>query len=222
LRTKQRCLTTAPNRRNQDALNMKLGPKYKIARRLGAPIFEKTQTPKYALSLARKEKSDTRRSKQKSEFGKELAEKQKARFSYGLSERQFRVYVDKSLRSREPVQKLFATLESRLDNVLFRSGISKTRAQARQAASHGHILVNGKRVTVPSILLRAGDKVGIRAGSANSLLFGEVEKRMNEVVAPAWLKAEPALRQATVTGTPAYQAGEHLFDLGIVIEFYNR
>lgn len=201
---------------------MQIGPKYKIARRLGAPIFEKTQTPKYALSLARKEKSSTGRGKPKSEFGRELAEKQKARFSYGLSERQFRTYVDKSLRSREPVQALYAILESRLDNVLFRSGLAKTRAQARQAASHGHIMVNSKRVTVPSILLRTGDVISLRAGSASSPLFSEAEERMKTLAAPAWLKVEPSLRQASVTGVPLYSPAEHLFDLGVVIEFYNR
>src|SRR3989338_6375613 len=100
---------------------MKLGPKFKIARRLGAPIFEKTQTQKYTLSLARKERSDNRgRGKPKSEFGRELIEKQKTRFSYGLSERQFKNYVTKALHSSDPVQKLFVILESRLDNVLFR------------------------------------------------------------------------------------------------------
>src|SRR3990167_7813574 len=146
---------------------MRIGPKYKIARRLGAPIFEKTQTPKYALSLARKEKNATRgRTKPKSEFGRELIEKQKARFTYGLTEKQFRNYVDKALRAPKPAQALFVLLESRLDNTLFRAGISKTRAQARQAASHGHILVNDKQVTIPSILLSEGDIIGLPLCSA--------------------------------------------------------
>ena len=98
---------------------MKIGPKYKIARRLGAPIFEKTQSPKYALSLARNERTGGKgkRTKPKSEFGLALNEKQKARFSYGLSEKQFRTYVVKAAKAKEPVQKLFSILESRLDNV---------------------------------------------------------------------------------------------------------
>ena len=93
---------------------MRIGPKYKIARRLGAPIFEKTQTAKYALSLARKEKGGGRRgrNKPKSEYGLQLIEKQKARFSYGLTDRQFKIYVTKALRTKEPVQKLFFILES--------------------------------------------------------------------------------------------------------------
>jgi len=202
---------------------MRIGPKYKIARRLGAPIFEKTQTPKYALSLARKERSDVRgRHKSRSEFGRELLEKQKARFSYGLSEKQFRNYVDKALRSPDPVQKLFVTLESRLDNVLYRAGLAKSRAQARQVASHGHMLINNARVTVPSILLSKGDMVSLRAGSVDSPLFGEVVERMKTNTVPAWLKVDPTARSATVEGQSVYVAQEHVFDLGVVIEFYNR
>lgn len=201
---------------------MKIGPKYKIARRLGAPIFEKTQTPKYALSLARKERNSKGRGKPKSEFGRELIEKQKARFSYGLTEKQFRNYVEKSLHEQEPVQKLFAILESRLDNVLFRSGLSKTRAQARQTASHGHIMVNNKRVTIPSILLSEGDTVSLRASSIDSPLFGEVAERIKTVTIPTWLKVDPAKKQVVVSGHPVYVPQEHVFDLGVVIEFYNR
>jgi small subunit ribosomal protein S4 len=200
---------------------MKTGPKYKIARRLGAPIFEKTQSPKYALSLARKEKSRGRQ-KPKSEYGLQLLEKQKARFSYGLTEKQFRNYVDKSLRSDSPVQKLFTLLETRLDNVLYRAGFLKTRAQARQAASHGHVLLNGRRVTIPSIQLKNGDTVAIRESSASSPLYAEVTERMATVQMPAWLKADQEKKTATVVGEPVYVPGEQVFDLGVVIEFYNR
>ena len=202
---------------------MRIGPKYKIARRLGAPIFEKTQTPKYSLSLARKEKSAGKdKSRNRSEFGRELIEKQKARFTYGLMERQFSNYATKALLASNPAQKLFTILESRLDNVLFRSGFTKTRAQGRQASSHGHVLLNGKRVTVPSILLSKGDTISLRAGSSSSPLFGEVSERMKTVTVPAWLKVDPDKREAVVEGEPMYVPQEHVFDLGVVVEFYNR
>lgn len=202
---------------------MRIGPKYKIARRLGAPIFEKTQTPKYALSLARKERSDNKgRRKPKSEFGRELIEKQKVRFSYGISEKQFRNYVTKALHSSDPVQRLFSILESRLDNVLYRAGLAKTRAQARQAANHGHIMINNARVTIPSILLSKGDVISLRAGSATSPLFGEVAERMKTATMPAWLKVDPVNRSVTIEAQPVYVERENIFDLGVVIEFYNR
>ena len=202
---------------------MRIGPKYKIARRLGAPVFEKTQTPKYALSLARKERSDHReRRKPKSEFGRELIEKQKARFSYGVGEKQFRNYVTKALHSPDPIQKLFGILESRLDNVLYRAGLAKTRAQARQAANHGHIMINNIRVTIPSFLLSEGDVVSLRAGSATGPLFGEVTERMKTMTMPVWLKVDSADKSAAVVGQPVYVERESIFDLGVVIEFYNR
>lgn len=202
---------------------MKIGPKYKIARRLGAPIFEKTQTPKYALSLARKEKNDSKgRRKSQSEFGRELIEKQKARYSYGLSEKQFRIYVNKALHAADPVQKLFGILESRLDNIAYRAGLAKTRAQARQAVSHGHIMVNNKRVTIPSILLSKKDVVNIRASSDSSPLFGEVGERMKTILVPSWLQVDPERKQATVLGQAVYNVRENVFDLGVIIEFYNR
>ena len=158
----------------------------------------------------------------KSEYGQALTEKQKARFTYGMTEKQFRSYVVKALKTPSPTQKLFSQLESRLDNILFRSGLSKTRQAARQAASHGHVLVNGRRVTVPSILLKAGDKVSLRAGSANSPLFAEVGEKMKSQAMPAWLQVDPDNREVTVIGEPVYERGGQVFDLGVVIEFYNR
>lgn len=201
---------------------MKLGPKFKIARRLGAPIFEKTQSQKYALSLSRKEKAGKVPMRPKSEFGLQLLEKQKARLTYGMTERQFRNYVDSALNAKEPAQKLFQTLESRLDNVLYRSGLAKTRLQARQMAGHGHTVVNGRRVTIPSIQLRTGDRVSVREGSQGSALFGESKERMSTNATPTWLKVDPEKREVEVTGTPAYLHGEQVFDLVAVIEFYNR
>ncbi len=201
---------------------MRMGPKFKLARRLGAPIFEKTQTQKYALSLSRKEKSGTMPTRPKSEFGKQLIEKQKARFSYGVSERQFAKYVKKSLSAPEPTQKLFQSLELRLDNALYRAGLAKTRLQARQMAAHGHSTVNGRRVTIPSIELREGDVVGVREGSRSSGLFVAIDERLKGASVPAWLTVSPEKMEAKMVGRPVYDKQQSVFDLGAVIEFYSR
>lgn len=201
---------------------MKIGPKYKIARRLGAPIFEKTQTAKYTLSLARKEKTGKRAGRPKSEFGLALIEKQKARFTYGLGEKQFRSYVDKALTSENPTQKLFTLLETRLDNILFRAGLAKTRSGARQMASHGHTTVNGKRVNVPSLQPKIGDVVGVRVGSQMSPLFADAAERMKVQSAPAWLEVNPEKREVKVVGGPVLAETQNVFDLRAAIEFYNR
>lgn len=201
---------------------MKIGPKYKLARRLGAPIFEKTQTQKFALSLAKKEKNDQMPTRPKSEFGKQLIEKQKARFSYGVTEKQFSKYVKRSLNALEPTQKLFQSVESRLDNVLYRAGFAKTRLQARQMAAHGHPTVNGKRVTIPSIELKEGDVVGVREVSLKTGLFAGVDERLKAAAVPSWLAVNPEKLEAKVTGKPVYEKNASVFDLGAVIEFYSR
>src|SRR6185369_9317401 len=107
---------------------MKIGPKYKIARRLGAAVFEKTQTQKYAMHLERRGKKQGF-SKPKSEFGLQLNEKQKARFTYGLGEKQFRNYVKEALSKKgaNASETIFQFLELRLDNTLYRLGFSPTR-----------------------------------------------------------------------------------------------
>jgi small subunit ribosomal protein S4 len=201
---------------------MKIGPKYKIARRLGAPIFEKTQTQKYALSLSRKEKNGKVPQRPKSEFGKQLIEKQKARFSYGITEKQFAKYVKNALHTPEPLQSLFKSLELRLDNILYRSGFAKTRAQGRQIAGHGHAVVGGKRVTIPSMRLAPETIVSVRDGSKASPLFGEMEERMKTVTVPAWITVDGAKKEIKVVGLPVYTPGENVFDLSAVLEFYSR
>ena len=129
------------------------GPKYKIARRLGASVFEKTSTAKFALRTERKSRNLAgKRPKARSNYGKQLIEKQKVRFTYGISEKQFRNYVREVIdkNSSNPTEALFALLEARVDSVVLRSGFVPTKQAARQAVSHGHITVNGKRITIPS------------------------------------------------------------------------
>jgi small subunit ribosomal protein S4 len=201
---------------------MKIGPKFKIARRLGSPIFEKTQTAQYAQSLSRKEKNGKVPQRPKSEFGRQLIEKQKARFTYGVSEKQFAKYVKSSLNAAEPTQRLYQSLELRLDNVLYRAGLAKTRSQARQIASHGHAMVNGRRVTIPSMKLGVGDAVSVREGSAQSVLFGEVSERMKALSVLPWISVSPDTKEAKVTGVPVYSPTGETFELGSVLEFYSR
>ena len=199
-----------------------MGPRYKIARRLGAPIFEKTQTQRYALTNSRKEKAGTMPTKPKSEFGKQLLEKQKARLTYGLSEKQFSKYAKAALNHKDPLNSLFNAVETRLDNTLYRAGFAKTRLQARQMASHGHVTVNGRRVTIPSMTLKEGDMVGVREGSSQSSLFTGVTERMTAGAAPDWIAADADKKTAKVTGAPAYVPAEAQFDLAAVLEFYSR
>ena len=199
------------------------GPKYKIARRLGAPIFEKTQTQKYALHLERRGKKRGF-SKMKTEFGLQLNEKQKARFIYGLSERQFSNYVKEALskKSANTSQTIFEFLETRLDNVIYRLGLSPTRGGARQMVSHGHIKVNGKRVTTPNRRMVMRDKIEIAERSKAKILFESIDEKIKNVIVPSWIKFDTQSKTAEVQGMPVLVKSENMFDLNTVIEFYSR
>ncbi len=199
------------------------GPKYKIARRLGAPIFEKTQTQKYTLHLERKGKKRGF-AKAKSEYGIQMNEKQKARFTYGLSEKQFSNYVKEALLKKDSntSQVIFEFLETRLDNVLYRLGFSSTRLGSRQIVSHGHIMVNGRKVNTPSKRVVVGDKIEIAGRSAKKSMFEKLDEKTRDVSIPSWIKYDPIKKVAEIQGKPQLVKTENMFDLNAVIEFYSR
>jgi small subunit ribosomal protein S4 len=200
---------------------MKIGPKFKIARRLGAPIFEKTQTAKFKSQIGGKDK---RRGGPKGEFAKQLLEKQKVRFTYGISERQFSRYVKETIESKSshPMQKLFERLETRLDNIVWRMGLVPTRRFARQVVSHGHITVNGRKVTVPSFMAKPGDIIGIRPGSQKTKIFDMIDEKMKDSVIQPWLTWNTEKNAGSMLRLPTLEGQELLFDLGAVLEFYKR
>ena len=201
---------------------MKIGPKFKIAKRLGAPIFEKTQTQKFALSQARGGKT-RKRAGQTSDYKRQLIEKQKMRFTYGITEKQLRRYVDEAIeKSSQPVSILMERLESRLDNVVYRLGLAKTRRLARQMVSHGHIIVNGKRLSIPSHRMRVGDIVTVREGSKISPLFAQIADTHESAGVPSWLSLDPKKLTGSVTAVPVYNPAEALFDPEQVMEYYSR
>lgn len=199
------------------------GPKYKIARRLGAPIFEKTQTQKYALHLERRGKSRGF-TKPKSEFGLQLIEKQKARFIYGMPERQFAAVVKEAIESKatNAPATIYEFLELRLDSVIYRLGFSTTRSGSRQIVSHGHIAVNGRRVDTPSRRLRVGDKITIAERSLKKPLFADLDSKIKNVTVPSWIKFDAVKKAAEIQGMPQYVKTENMFDLNTVVEFYSR
>ena len=205
---------------------MRVGPKYKIARRLGEAVFAKTQTPKFALSEQRKERVQVKKKRRggRSEYATQLIEKQKIRYSYGISERQLSNYVDKSYkRSTEvPQANLFRLLESRLDNVVFRLGFAMTRPFARQMVTHGHILLNGRRVNIPSALLNPGDVITLRPGSRTSRMFEGLPERAKEMKTPAWLILDPTTLTGTITREPGDDIEATNLNFGAVVEFYSR
>ena len=201
---------------------MLIGPRYKKARYLNAPVFRKTQTPKYSIRLQQKMKNTKRRGA-KSEFGKQLLEKQKARYSYGVSGGQFTNYVKSALKSKgDNAKNLLGILEGRLDNVVLRSGFALSRSAARQMVAHGHLCVNGKIVNIPSYQVSIGDVITIREGSKNKVIFSKIDEEIKNIKLPSWLSLNVEKKEIRVEGQPSTDTTELLFDVRSVLEFYTR
>ncbi len=200
---------------------LKIGPKYKIARRLGA-IFEKTQTQKFALRQQnRKTGPGSRRPRQGSEYSKQLLEKQKLRLTYGLKEKHLANYVKQALSVKADTNaSLYQLLERRLDSVVYRAGLADTRRMARQMVSHGHIMYNGRKVTVPSIAVKEGDIITVREGSQGSVLFDGLAAKKKDYKAPAWMNLDLKNLTASITSLP--ETTIYDFDLKRIIEYYTR
>jgi small subunit ribosomal protein S4 len=201
---------------------MLIKSKYKIARRLGPAVFEKTQTQKFfARSGSKFEKGGGRGA---TDFGKALLEKQKARFTYIMNERQFKNYAKVAIaeKTKKPEDSLFQLLETRLDNVVARLGLISTRLGAKQAVSHGHIAVNGKRLNIPSAHLKIGDTVSVMPRSQKSVLFKDVVEKAKEHIVPKWLSFDPAKMEGKVVALPKFIASESSFDIGVILDFYKR
>jgi small subunit ribosomal protein S4 len=203
---------------------MLLGPKYKICKRLGASVFEKCQTQKYQLAADRSPRKTKGRRGGASDYGAQLLEKQKARFTYGLSESQFSRYVFEAMekKGKDSITGLLTRLESRLDNVIYRAGFVKTRRAARQLVGHGHVMVNGKRVNIPSFKVEKGMTVSIRPESRGSALFANRTEGMAETKAPQWCVFEDQGFAVTVVADPSVGEGEAPFSAPVIIQFYSR
>jgi small subunit ribosomal protein S4 len=202
---------------------MKIGPKYKIAKRLGPSVFEKTQTQKFAIAQERSAKNK-KRGRGATEYGKQLLEKQKVRITYGLSEKQFSNYIQEAMKTHgtPPTENLHRLLELRLDNVVYRMGLAPTRRAARQMVSHGHVTVNGVKGTIPSRRVHLGDKIGVREGSKNRVLFENLNEKLSEHRAPSWLSFDAKAMQGGVDQVPTFEATSTAGDLASVISFYSR
>ena len=202
---------------------MKIRSKYKIARRLGPAVFEKTQTQKFAVSEQKKNKAP-KFGRSRTNYNLQLIEKQRVRFTYGMTEKQLRKYVVEvlKLKTNTPADSLYEKLERRLDNIVLKSGFAKTRFQAKQMVSHGHILVDGKRTTVPSMEISDKRVLSVKESKKNSPLYLDLEERSKNTIVPAWLSVDPKTMTIKLKGSPTYKPTEQAFDLLAVIQFYNR
>ena len=200
------------------------GPRSRVSRRLGVNIFG---TSGEVRALDRRpyppgEHGRGRRRGQPSEYLAQLQEKQKARFSYGLSERQFRnLYEEANRRKGVTGELMLQMLERRLDNVVYRAGLAATRPQARQFVNHGHFDVNGKRVTIPSYRVRVGDKISLRTKSRDMVTV-QWNKDVLDRQAPGWLETGDDGFAVTVRAYPEREQIDVPVREQLIVELYSK
>jgi len=176
------------------------------------------------VGLGKESKRQPRRTNRKvSEYGTQLKEKQKAKFIYGVLEKQFRSYYDKAKKMQGVTgENLLGLLERRIDNVVFRLGLASTRRQARQLVSHGHILVNGKRLDIPSALVKVNDVVSIKEKSRTNDFFKGLAESYDSLSTPAWITADTQNLSGTVTRFPNREEIDVPVDEQAIVELYSR
>ena len=191
------------------------------------PIVKRCKTLGIKPAVMGYDKSTRRNTKQsrrkQSEYGIQLNEKQKVKFIYGILEKQFAKYYEMANKQAGITgQNLLQILESRLDNVVFRLGLANTRKEARQLVNHAHILVNGKKVDIPSYLVKPGDVISVREKSKSSPRIKEIVEQNEKRVIPKWLsmdrnKLEGRVLQLSDRDDIDYDVAEHL-----IVEFYSK
>ena len=203
-----------------------LGPKAKLSRREGTDLFLKSAR----RSVSDKCKFDTKPGQhgrisgaRTSDYGLQLREKQKVKRMYGVLERQFRRYFEEAERRRGNTgANLLALLESRLDNVVFRMGFGSTRAEARQLVSHKAILVNGKPVNIPSLMVKPGDVIAVREKSAKQARVIEALQLAGQIGFPSWVEVNGDKTEGVFKKAPDRDEFAADINESLIVELYSR
>ncbi len=198
------------------------GPKDKISRRFGVPLFGATKALEHKNYPPGMHGPKGSRRKQ-SEYSVALAEKQKLRYQYGLLERQFRRYFAIASRKRGVTgEMLLQMLESRLDNVVFRLGFANSRSAARQLVGHGHVQVNGRKVNVPSFAVKPGDTVTVKDTPKSRSLAARNLELTQIVPVPDWLTLDKDHFSGTVSRIPTREEIAPIVNEQLIVELYSR
>jgi len=203
-------------------------PPCKRCRRAGQKLFlkgERCFTPKCAMVKKPYVPGihGKKRRRAMTEYGLQLAEKQKLKIIYGVNERQLKKYFKEAAKAKGvATEVLLAKLETRIDNVIFRLGFAESRAKARQIVSHGHILLNDRKINIPSIHIKKEDKIKIKNSSLNKPLFNNLETRLKKFSPPVWLSLDKDNWQAIVLALPVEEDMEAPADLQMIVEYYSR
>ena len=176
------------------------------------------------LGINKKSNRQLKRANRKmSEYGLQLREKQKAKFIYGVLEKPFRNYYAKAKQMEGMTgENLMRILESRLDNVIFRMGLARTRKEARQIVDHKHVLVNGKQVNIPTYLVKAGDTIEIKENKKGSQRYKDILEATGSNMVPEWLDVDAENLKGSVKELPAREAIDVPVDEMLIVELYSK
>lgn len=205
-------------------MGMQMESRCTKCRRLSSKLFlkgEKCLTNKCAMG---KRKAASKTSHHRvSQYARQLREKQKLRFIYGVPENKFRIYYESAEKKRGITgEELLRILEQRLDNVVFRMGWASSRSQARQLISHGHFLVNGHKAWTPSQLVKEGGRIEVIEKSKNMNLIKQNIQASNRAGSLEWLEIDNDLLQAVATRVPEKEELEQNIDVTLIVEYYSR
>jgi len=202
-----------------------IGPKNKIARRFGANLGLKSNPTKVARRLNQMPGVHGPQKKAGAgltSYGKQLAEKQKAKLIYGMRERQFTRFIKEATRQKGDSSIHFLRmLEMRMDNVIYRMGFANTRAQARQMVNHSMFSLNGKRMNIPSHIVKIGDVVTLKVNKTKKKLFDGISERLAKVELPSWISVDSANISGKILSLPKEDDFERAFDVKLIIEYYS-
>lgn len=191
-------------------------PVYKKCRALGI-------SPAYLGYSGESKRTKPRARGKLSEYGMQQREKQKAKFIYGVSEKQFRGYYDKATSMPgQTGETLIILCERRLDNIAFRSGLARTRREARQVVTHGHLTVNGKQVDIPSYLVKEGDVIEVREKSRSKELFKMIKEANASFGIVSWLNSDLENLKVTVERFPTREDIDIPIEERMIVEFYSK
>ena len=176
------------------------------------------------LGIDKKSNRELKRANRKvSEYGLQLREKQKAKFIYGVLEKPFRNYYKKADRMQgQTGANLMTILECRLDNVVFRMGLARTRKEARQIVDHKHVLVNGKQVNIPSYLVKVGDVVEIKEKCKGSQRYKDILEVTGGRLVPEWIEADQEALKGTITEYPTREMIDVPVNEVLIVELYSK
>lgn len=191
-------------------------PVYKRARALGI-------SPAYLGYTGSSNRALPKRRSKLSEYGMQQREKQKAKFIYGVSEKQFRGYYEKATKIKgQTGEQLIILCERRLDNIAYRSGLARTRREARQIVTHGHLLVNGKRVDIPSYLVKEGDVIEVREKSRSKSLFKTIREVNATFGVVDWMSSDLENLKVTINRYPTREEIDIPVEERMIVEFYSK